>query len=129
MLLICSFLIGLFVSCTPLPRYWIYSYDIVGTCSDVWDWGGYYMGLNLLLDIWLIVLPSQYVWKAVMDRRTKLGVIAMFGLGLMCVQSLGNTRSLLGSKQSITDFDWDAQHNGHDRHALRRDARGRQHNR
>ncbi|CAN8100488.1 unnamed protein product [Discula destructiva] len=80
-LLICSFLIGLFLSCNPLPRYWIYSYDIVGTCSDVWDWGGYYMGLNLLLDIWLITLPSHYVWRAVLDRRTKIGVIAMFCLG------------------------------------------------
>lgn len=43
------------------------------------------MGLNLLLDIWLIILPSHHVWKAVMDQRTKLGVISMFGLGLMCV--------------------------------------------
>lgn len=82
-LLILSFLIGLFLSCDPLPRYWIYSYDIVGTCSDVWDWGGYYMGLNLLLDIWLIILPSQYVWKTVLDKRTRFGVLTMFGLGLM----------------------------------------------
>lgn len=92
-LLILSFLIGLFLSCDPLPRYWIYSYDIVGTCSDVWDWGGYYMGLNLLLDIWLIVLPSQYVWKVVMDRRTKLGVIAMFALGVVSVFLLLPARS------------------------------------
>lgn len=41
------------------------------------------MGLNLLLDIWLIILPSQYVWKTVLDKRTRLGVFMMFGLGLM----------------------------------------------
>lgn len=51
-LLMISFLVGLFLSCNPLPRYWIYSWDIVGTCSDVWDWGGYYMGLNLILEWW-----------------------------------------------------------------------------
>lgn len=41
------------------------------------------MGLNLLLDIWLIILPSQYVWKTVLDERARLEVLTMFALGLM----------------------------------------------
>lgn len=82
-LVICSFLIGLFLSCQPLDRYWIYSYTIDGKCSDLWDWDGYYLSFNLFIDIWLIAIPSSYVWKTLLDWRKKLAVIAMFCLGLM----------------------------------------------
>lgn len=84
-LVICSFLIGLFLSCKPLARYWIYSYDTGGECSDLWDWGGYYLAFNLLLDIWLIAIPSSYVCKTSLDQRTKGAVIAMFCLGIVWV--------------------------------------------
>lgn len=85
-LVMLAFLIILFLSCTPIQRYWISSYEIEGTCSGfVWEWGGAYMGLNLLLDVWLIALPSHYVWKTVMDFRTKMGVVFMFAMGGLCV--------------------------------------------
>lgn len=84
-LVISSFLIGLFLSCKPLARYWASSYDAGGNCPDLWNWNGYYLAFNLFLDVWLIAIPSSYVWKTSMERRNKIAVIAMFCLGLMYV--------------------------------------------
>lgn len=84
-LVIISFLIGLFLSCHPLQRYWIYTYETYGECSDLWDWGGYYVGFNLFLDIWLMVIPSTYVFRTNLTRRMKISVVAMFCLGILYV--------------------------------------------
>lgn len=87
-LVIGSFLIGLFLSCKPLAEYWASSWDAGGNCPDLWNWNGYYLAFNLFLDVWLIAIPSSYVWKTSLERRSKIAVIAMFCLGLMCVTAL-----------------------------------------
>lgn len=85
-LVIISFIFGLFFTCTPLDFYWTYSKVVVGgTCPDVWMYGGYYVAFNIFLDVVLIFLPSQYIWKNILDTRARIGIIAMFCLGLMCV--------------------------------------------
>lgn len=87
-LTILSVLIGLFLSCRPLDMYWASSWDAGGNCPDLWLWNGYSLGLNLFLDIWLIAIPSSYVWKTNLARRSKFAVIGMFCLGLMCVPEI-----------------------------------------
>lgn len=84
-LTILSVLIGLFLSCHPLDVYWASSWDAGGNCPDLWLWNGYSLGLNLFLDVWLIAIPSSYVWKTNLAWRSKFAVIGMFCLGLMYV--------------------------------------------
>ncbi|KAF5025361.1 hypothetical protein F66182_2526 [Fusarium sp. NRRL 66182] len=38
--------------------------------------------LNLLLDVWMLVLPLSQLWELGLKLRKKLGVIAMFGVGV-----------------------------------------------
>ncbi|KAM0342389.1 hypothetical protein ACHAPU_009576 [Fusarium lateritium] len=40
-------------------------------------------GLNLVLDIWMIVLPLTQLWGLGLKLRKKLGVIAMFSVGIL----------------------------------------------
>lgn len=85
-LVIVSFLVSLGFACIPLKAYWAYTFDVEGSdCPDFWDWGGYYMAFNLILDVVLIALPSGYVWRTMMDLKTKIGVIVVFGLGVLYV--------------------------------------------
>lgn len=83
-LVIISYICGMFTSCTTLAAYWTFSYVIDGSsCPDLWNYGGYYTGFNIFLDVWLIILPAQYVWKNMLDARARIGVIAMFCFGLV----------------------------------------------
>ncbi|CAN8106073.1 unnamed protein product [Discula destructiva] len=84
LLVMCSFIIALGNACKPIWAYWAFSFDVANaTCLDLWDWGGYYTGLNLALDIWMIVVPVYTISKLKMDKKAKMGVIAMFCLGFV----------------------------------------------
>lgn len=86
LLVMISFVIALPNACKPLYSYWAYTYDVPdSTCDDLWDWGGYYTGFNLLLDIWMIIVPVYTISKLQMDKKAKFGVIAMFCLGFAYV--------------------------------------------
>lgn len=83
-LAIISATIGLFFACQPLRFYWIYSLPIPnGICEDVWMYDGCFTALNIFLDLTLILLPSQYVWNNILETRARIGIIAMFCIGLM----------------------------------------------
>lgn len=82
LLVMVSFIVALGLSCRPIWAYWAYSYDVEGAiCPDLWDEKGYYTGLNLALDIWIIVVPVYTITRLQLDTKTKLGVITMFCLG------------------------------------------------
>lgn len=100
-LAILSVLIGLLLSCKPLDVYWASSWDAGGNCPDLWLWNGYSLGLNLFLDVWLIAIPSTYVWKTNLARRSKFAVTGMFCLGLVCV-SFSSSPSLCSTSVSLT---------------------------
>jgi hypothetical protein len=77
------FLVGLFVACQPLNYYWSYAASVNGTCPDPIDRGLVYPLLNIIMDAWLLILPMSQVWSMGLSWRSKLGVLAMFGLGLV----------------------------------------------
>lgn len=77
------FLVGLFVACHPLIYYWSYTAPITGTCPDPIDRGLVYPLLNIIMDAWLLILPMSQVWSMGLSWRSKLGVLAMFSLGLV----------------------------------------------
>lgn len=86
LLVMCSFIIALGFACRPIWTYWAYSFDVPdSTCDDLWDWGGYYTGFNLALDVWMIVVPVYTITKLQMDKKAKMGVVAMFCLGFAYV--------------------------------------------
>lgn len=77
------FLVGLFFACQPLSFYWAHASPVTGTCPDPVDKGGVTPGLNISLDVWMIVLPLFHVWNMKMGWKDKLGVIGMFSLGFL----------------------------------------------
>jgi hypothetical protein len=77
------FLVGLFVACSPLDYYWSYAAPVSGTCPDPIDRGLVYPVLNIIMDAWLLILPVSQVWTMCLSWRSKLGVLVMFGLGLV----------------------------------------------
>lgn len=77
------FLVGLFVACRPLAYYWSYADPLTGTCPDPIDRGLVYPVLNVIMDAWLLILPMSQIWFMGLSWRSKLGVLAMFGLGLV----------------------------------------------
>lgn len=82
-LIMISFIIALGLSCRPIWAYWAYSYDVDGsTCPDLWDTRGFYTGLNLALDVWIIMVPVYTISRLQLDTKSKLGVISMFCLGV-----------------------------------------------
>ncbi|RKK75513.1 hypothetical protein BFJ69_g7578 [Fusarium oxysporum] len=40
-------------------------------------------GMNLLLDIWMLILPMTQLWGMGLKLRKKLGVISMFSVGIL----------------------------------------------
>lgn len=77
------FFVGLFVACQPLNYYWSYAAPATGTCPDPIDRGLVYPILNIIMDAWLLVLPMSQIWSMGLSWRSKMGVLAMFGLGLV----------------------------------------------
>lgn len=82
-LVMSSFIIALGLSCRPIWAYWAYSCDVEGAiCPDLWDVKGFYTGFNLALDIWIILVPLFIISRLQLDTKSKLGVMAMFCLGI-----------------------------------------------
>lgn len=77
------FIIGLFIVCQPLAFYWAYADDTEGTCHDYIDESGVYPGLNIFLDVWMIILPASQLWKLKITKKAKYGIMAMICLGLV----------------------------------------------
>lgn len=54
-----------------------------GTCFDVNGFAFAHSGINIGLDVWMIILPAAQVWKLNMSFKGKLGVMAMFTVGIL----------------------------------------------
>lgn len=77
------FIVGLFIVCQPLAFYWAYADSTEGTCHDYIDESGVYPGLNIFLDIWMIVLPASQLWKLKITTKARYGIMSMICLGLV----------------------------------------------
>jgi hypothetical protein len=80
-ILCCSFVIGILVQCHPLPYYWDKS--IGGTCVP--DSVGFILTavVNMVMDLLVIFLPVRVIWRLQMDKRRKIAISIVFGLGAM----------------------------------------------
>jgi hypothetical protein len=77
-----GFILGLCLRCTPFES--IYNFTIEGRCTISQDQiSRLISGVNLFMDIVLLVMPLPVVWTLRISFLKKLGVSAMFGLGLL----------------------------------------------
>jgi hypothetical protein len=68
--------------CTPIPHYWDKSKYPTGTCIDFttfWYANAIY---NIITDFVILVSPPRVVWKLRLPLRQRLGLMAVFGLGI-----------------------------------------------
>lgn len=41
--------------------------------------------LNIALDVWMLALPASQIWRLNLSWKKKIGVLAMFGFGILYV--------------------------------------------
>ncbi|KAK1467278.1 CFEM domain-containing protein [Colletotrichum melonis] len=83
LLLWIAFIAGTFGSCQPLHFFWHgWKRDMEGKCFNLNAFAMCHGALNVALDAWMLVLPATQVYSLRMQRKQKLGVMLMFGVGV-----------------------------------------------
>ncbi|KAL0930153.1 CFEM domain-containing protein [Colletotrichum truncatum] len=74
--------IGLF-QCQPIHLAWTFwTGETMGKCMDITKLGLSHAGINIGLDVWMLILAGTQVWGMNLALRKKLAIMAMFSLGL-----------------------------------------------
>lgn len=55
----------------------------VGRCINIYAMAWSHAIVNIALDLWMLALPASQVWGLKMPLRRKIGVMIMFGLGIL----------------------------------------------
>jgi hypothetical protein len=80
-----AFLAGAVLQCVPVKYSWEKweepAYE--GSCVNVNAMGWAHAAFNILLDIWMLVIPLTQIRRLRMHWKKKLGVIMMFGVGTL----------------------------------------------
>ncbi|KAI8311438.1 Satratoxin biosynthesis SC1 cluster protein 4 [Colletotrichum sp. SAR11_240] len=92
-----SYVLLSLVQCQPLNHYWNgWDGRHPGKCADLNLIGLTHVGLNIGLDVWMLILPASQVYKLNLPLKKKLGVMAMFGVGVfLTIVSIIRIKSLL----------------------------------
>jgi len=96
-LLICLAFVGVgFGQCRPFSYFWTgWDGEHEGSCLDATVTGLAHVALNIALDIIMLVLPVTQIYKLQMNRRKKIGVMAMFQAGIfLTIASILRIKSL-----------------------------------
>ena len=83
--------------CQPIRYRWAPSV-VHGSCGDQKSLDMYIAILNLLQDIIVVVLPIPILWRLQMARSKKMGLIGIFGVGIMYAFFFGTRPNLDGFK-------------------------------
>ncbi|KAF2827280.1 hypothetical protein CC86DRAFT_466080 [Ophiobolus disseminans] len=97
-----SVLMETFLLCTPVQYNW--DKTITGTCSTHSDVAFILAGTtNLIIDVFVVALPMPTLWRLQMPLERKIGVMAMFSLGVgICIISL--LRVIYVARMDLVDF-------------------------
>lgn len=72
------------VQCQPLQHYWNgWDGEHEGKCADLNTIGLTHVGFNIGLDVWMLILPATQLYKLKLPRKKKIGVMAMFSVGIL----------------------------------------------
>lgn len=85
-LLVGSFIISDFLQCQPISFFWTsWDGEHSGRCFNINALAWAHSALNIALDFWMLYLPATQVWSLQMKVKKKIGVILMFGIGILWV--------------------------------------------
>ncbi|KAK1529309.1 CFEM domain-containing protein [Colletotrichum costaricense] len=74
--------VGLF-QCNPVSLAWTFwTGDATGKCLNIVYLALAHAGINIALDVWMLILPLTQVWGMNLARRKKFAIMFMFSLGL-----------------------------------------------
>lgn len=79
-------LVANIAGCQPVKTLWYFW--IKGKCIDRKDLDLANSALNVIVDIFILLLPQRIIWGLQMSRSRKLGVSIVFSIGLLCVPYL-----------------------------------------
>lgn len=77
---ICAVFLAIF-ACNPVASYW--RPDIQGKCLDSVTIGIISVGVSIVTDILIFILPLRQIWKLHLPARQKIGVIGVLATGLV----------------------------------------------
>ncbi|KAK1994256.1 hypothetical protein LX36DRAFT_713996 [Colletotrichum falcatum] len=74
--------VGVF-QCQPITLAWTFwTGEAKGKCVNIVYVSLAHAGINITLDLWILILPATQIWGMNLARRKKFAVMAMFSLGL-----------------------------------------------
>jgi hypothetical protein len=81
---VCAWVACIFVmifACVPPAKSWHFWLD--GKCQDKAPRDGFFATFNLIMDIFIFLLPQRVIWTLQMSRRRKTGISVVFSVGLL----------------------------------------------
>jgi hypothetical protein len=67
--------------CRPLPKFW--NRELPGECGDLVTTLLVFGGLDVVLDVVILLLPIPMVWQLQMPFANKIGLACIFAMGLL----------------------------------------------
>ncbi|KAJ4393561.1 hypothetical protein N0V93_002773 [Gnomoniopsis smithogilvyi] len=82
--LVFAFIVADVLQCRPLSYFWQgWDGEHEGYCLNLTAFVYSHAALNIALDVWMLALPASQIWQLNMNMKKKVGVIAMFGFGVL----------------------------------------------
>ncbi|KAK8051621.1 hypothetical protein PG993_003006 [Apiospora rasikravindrae] len=108
-----AFFFATLFQCQPISFFWKQlDATFPGKCNDIHLQAWIAAGINIALDIVVIVLPIRSLWKLQASWPKKITAISMFSLGaLVTVISIVRLQSLIMFSKSV-NFTWDGRKAG-----------------
>ncbi|KAF0327483.1 CFEM domain-containing protein [Colletotrichum asianum] len=74
--------VGLF-QCQPINLAWTFwTGEAMGKCIDIVQLALAHAGINIALDVWMLIIPATQIWSMNLATKKKFAIMFMFGLGL-----------------------------------------------
>jgi hypothetical protein len=79
-----SFFFATLFQCSPVSMAWnFWDEESPGHCNDIKLQSWMCAGLNIILDVYILILPLHEVWKLKMNTAKKFMLVFMFSLGVL----------------------------------------------
>ncbi|KAK1984437.1 hypothetical protein LZ30DRAFT_432757 [Colletotrichum cereale] len=79
-----AFIAAAIFACQPVSYFWTgWSKETEGKCISVHAFSEGHGGFNVILDVWMLLLPLSQIYNLNLRLQKKLGVMLMFGIGVL----------------------------------------------
>lgn len=79
-----AFIASTFASCQPLTFFWTgWTGEVKGKCINLNAFVMCHGIINVVLDVWMIILPATQIYDLRMKLKKKIGVMLMFSVGVL----------------------------------------------